>query len=84
MALAKVSLLYFAQARDIAGTEMERIIVASPSSARKLVRQVAESHPGLLKLERVIRVAVNHNVLDGNITLQDGDEVALLPPVMGG
>ncbi len=84
MAPAKVSLLYFAQARDIAGTERERMLVTSPSTAKELVRQAAKSHPGLLTLERVIRVAVNQHVIDGNITLQDGDEVALLPPVMGG
>ncbi len=79
-----MSLLYFAQARDIAGTEVERMLVTSPSTAQKLVRQAAKAHPGLLKLERVIRVAVNQHVVDGDITLQDGDEVALLPPVMGG
>ncbi len=84
MAPANVSLLYFAQARDITGTEMERMVVASPSTAQKLVRQAAKAHPGLLNLERVIRVAVNQEVVDGNITLQDGDEVAFLPPVMGG
>jgi molybdopterin converting factor subunit 1 len=84
VASAKVSLLYFAQAREIAGTEKEEIEVLSPVTVEKIVLSAAKSHPGLGKLRRVIRVAVNQQVVDGMVTLRDGDEVALLPPVMGG
>jgi molybdopterin converting factor subunit 1 len=84
MASAKVSLLYFAQAREIAGTEKEETKVPSPSTVEKIVLSAAKSHPGLRKLRQVIRVAVNQQVVDGVVDLRDGDEVALLPPVMGG
>ena len=84
MPSAKVNMLYFAQARDLAGTEREDIVLTNPASTRTIVLRAAKSHPGLLTLERVIRVAVNHQVLDGTVVLEDGDEVALLPPVMGG
>ncbi len=30
------------------------------------------------------RIAVNHEIINGNINLRDGDEVALLPPFAGG
>lgn len=84
MASAKVSLLYFAQARDAAGTEREDFVVRNPVTAGSLVLQAAKSHPGLLKLRHVIRVAVNQQVVAGKVVLRDGDEVALLPPIMGG
>lgn len=84
MALAKVNLLYFAQARDITGTEKEQVLVKSPVTVEKIILSAAKSHPGLAKLKKVIRVAVNQQVVDGAVALRDGDEVALLPPVMGG
>ncbi len=84
MGSAKVRLLYFAQARDAAGTDREDMVVKNPATTDSLVLGAAKAHPGLLKLTRAIRVAVNFQVLDGRVVLEDGDEVALLPPVMGG
>lgn len=84
MASARVNLLYFAQARDIAGTERETMVVSTPTTGGRLAELAVRSHPKLGGLRKVIRVAVNEELVDGLIKLRDGDEVALLPPVMGG
>jgi sulfur-carrier protein len=31
-----------------------------------------------------VRIAVNRTLVEGNVSLRDGDEVAFLPPVTGG
>ncbi len=84
MASARVNLLYFAQARDIAGTERETMVVKTPTTGLRLAELAVRSHPKLSGLKKFIRVAVNEELVDGEVKLRDGDEVALLPPVMGG
>ena len=48
------------------------------------MEEVVRLHPGLRGLRRSIRLSVNLEVVDGEVTLHDGDEVGVLPPVAGG
>ena len=41
-------------------------------------------YPGLAAHRPALRVAVNETYVDAAARLQDGDEVALIPPVCGG
>jgi len=41
-------------------------------------------HPGLKTIEKVVKIAVNEEITSENVSLRDGDRVALLPPVAGG
>ena len=43
-----------------------------------------EAHPKLRPLGKAIKVAVNEEITQEDAPLQEGDRVALLPPVVGG
>ncbi len=79
-----MSVLYFAQAREAAGTGEEAINLPRPATIEAVLSQALKEHPALLKMKSSIRVAVNFELVDGGTELRDGDEVALLPPVAGG
>jgi molybdopterin synthase sulfur carrier subunit len=69
-----VKLLYFAWLRARVGCAEEEIEL-SPA-----VRDVA----GSLRDLSIVRVAVNHDYVGLEHPVQEGDEVAIFPPVTGG
>ena len=83
-----LTLLYFARLRETLGTGSEKV-EAAPS-----VTDVAELLDWLrarggawndeLAPSRLLRVAVNQEMADLGTPLNEGDEVALFPPVTGG
>ena len=80
----KVTLLYFGQAREGAGSAKEEFSVPSGSSVDSVMEEVAARHPGLRKLMSTSQVAVNEELASGDSKLSDGDVLAVLPPVAGG
>jgi len=79
-----VKVLYFAQARDAAGTRREAIRLSNPGTVEALLSEATKQHPRLATMKHSIRIAVNSELVEIGTRLQDGDEVALLPPVTGG
>ncbi len=79
-----MNVLYFAQARDAAGTGREAITLSNPATIEGLLSEASKQHPRLARMARSIRVAVNSELVEARTKLHDGDEVALLPPVTGG
>lgn len=82
--MVRVKMSYFAQAREAAGTKEEEFRLKGRANARAAMMRAFEAHPKLAGLEKALKVAVNEEIVDGNVLLQDGDRVALLPPVVGG
>jgi molybdopterin converting factor subunit 1 len=83
-ATPKVSVLYFAQAREATGTGQEAMTLSDHSTIEALLLTVSKTHPKLAAMKRSIRVAVNSQLAEPRTVLHEGDEVALLPPVAGG
>jgi molybdopterin converting factor subunit 1 len=78
-----VRVLYFAALRDLAGVTEEALeLTGDVRSVGELVLLLGQRHPGL-RLDGV-RVAKNEEFSDSNAELDDGDVVALIPPVSGG
>jgi sulfur-carrier protein len=77
-----VTVLYFGALRDAAGRERE-LRQSSADSVRALWLACAEEH-GLAKATATVRVAVNGEFAAWQRSLQQGDEVAFLPPFSGG
>jgi MoaE-MoaD fusion protein len=50
----------------------------------QVVAQLQEQYPALARLVPAMAIAVNREYADGDRVLQDGDEIALIPPVSGG
>lgn len=80
----KITILYFAMARDLADTTLETVELSSGATASTALRQIIQRHPGLAALEGSLRMAVNEEFASGQQVLQEGDSLALLPPVSGG
>lgn len=77
---SKINLLSFGQLTDITGQstwQMEDI-----TDTDQLKRVLIEKHPALANSKYLM--AVNMEVIRGNIELNPGDVVALLPPFSGG
>lgn len=77
-----VSVRLFASYREAAGAA--RLSTSLPTGARvsDLVEALSSRLPGLHSTRGLI--AVNHEYASADAALQDGDEVALIPPVSGG
>jgi molybdopterin synthase catalytic subunit len=78
-----VVVLYFAGARDAAGTGRETL-AAAPRTVGDLRRTLAESRPALARVLARSRIAVDQEFADDDAPLRDGAEVAVVPPVSGG
>ena len=79
----RVTVLYFASARERAGTDREVIELPAGSSVSAARDAVAVRHTALAPLLARMRVAVNQE-FEEEAALKDGDEIALIPPVAGG
>jgi len=80
----RVRVRFFAAPREALGVgEIEREIPAG-TTVGELVELLTEEYPVLRAYTRFISVAVNRAYVGMQTELQDGDEVACLPPVGGG
>ena len=80
----RVTIRLFARLRDIAGAPELARDVAPDSTIRSLWAQLVEEFPELAAYERSISSALNADYARMEQRLNDGDEVAFLPPVSGG
>ncbi len=82
--MSQVTVLFFASLREQMGTGE---LAISADNIDDLYQQLSQ----VLGVERTqvlqadnIRIAVNQHLVNETTTLQEGDEVAFLPPVTGG
>jgi molybdopterin converting factor subunit 1 len=80
----RVTVRLFARLRDLAGSGELVRDVAHPATVATVWRSLVDEMPGLGEYERTMSVAVNADYSKMSATVQDGDEVAFLPPVSGG
>ncbi|MBK8981198.1 MAG: MoaD/ThiS family protein [Ignavibacteria bacterium] len=78
----KVKVLYFGVTADITGKEQELIAEAKDLNSLRAI--LTSLYPGLKNAN--FRFAVNLKLINdiNSLTLNKGDEVALLPPFAGG
>jgi molybdopterin converting factor subunit 1 len=80
----RVRLLLFASYRDLAGRDQIEVELSPGASAADAVQALRGIAPSLARLPVRPSIAVNEEYAALETPLQDGDEVALLPPVAGG
>jgi len=80
----KIHLLAFASAGDALGTTETDLEMPDGSRVSDLRARLDREHPGMVPLWPRLAVAVDGWVVSVEEPLQDGAEVALLPPVSGG
>ncbi len=80
----RVRVRVFGGIREALGwREVERDIEGG-ATARQLMQDLKEEYPAFGYYAPVIKIAVNHEYVDPETVLCDGDEVAWIPPVAGG
>lgn len=80
-----IHVLYFAVAREKAGTSRETLrLEAAAPTVKDLLAEIAFRHPMLSPLLPRLRVAVNQEICGEEAPVPEGAEVALIPPVSGG
>lgn len=80
----RVKVLYFGVLKDMVGVEGETVEVSEGSSVGEALRFLRERASNESAVWTTLAVAVNREYAGNATLLQDGDEIALLPPVSGG
>ena len=79
----KIQLLACGLAKDIVGQQRSELEVAEGITTDELQAQLIAEYPEMGNTLS-IRLAVNEEYVLDAVVLNDGDEVALIPPVSGG
>lgn len=78
----QITLRCFASVREVLGTDVLEVSVAAGTSIDGLRKKLGDQYPGLMRLP--VAFAVNRDYARSETVLQDGDEVAFIPPISGG
>ncbi len=74
----------FALFREVSNGDHLVLSLILPASASDVLDAICRSNPAIGPYRNQAVLAVNRQVVDGEGTICEGDEVALLPPVSGG
>lgn len=81
---ARVRVRFFARYAELVGRSEAAVSVPLPATVGDVVRRVRADFPGAQALPERPLAAVNLRQAKLDARVQDGDEVALLPPIAGG
>ena len=79
-----ITVKLFAAARDAAGREVEAVDLPAGASVADAEATLRERLPAAAALIQTSAFAVNRAYAKRTTPLNDGDELAVLPPVSGG
>jgi molybdopterin converting factor subunit 1 len=74
----------FARLREQAGTDAESVELPVGSTVADVYETMQRLHPRLETDRKAVRAALNHEFVEWNAAVANGDEVAFIPPVSGG
>jgi len=80
-----INVLFFASARELAGTHKAEITLSGANSTTQGLREaLAQRFPRLAGTVETITLALNKEYLEKDTELSHNDEVALIPAISGG
>ncbi len=80
----KVNVLFFASCQDIVRKREAEVEAPEGATVADLVAQIVSEHPRFGEIEASLMVSVNQGYVARDDRLNEGDEVAFIPPVSGG
>ncbi len=80
----QVRLLFFASLKDIVGARQMQLEMPAGATVGDVLTRLETNYPRIKDYRRVVLTAVNEEYVDHRALVQDGDEVAIFPPVSGG
>ncbi len=80
----RIDVLFFAVAREKAGTERMSVELPAGSTVASLWKRLADDRPALSAILPNCRAAIDETFAPSTAVLREGAVVAVLPPVSGG
>jgi len=80
----RVTVRLFARLRDLVGAADVPVEVMPPATIEDVWAALATIHPAAAPYRTSLSAALNDDYAKMSAIVQDGDEVAFLPPVSGG
>jgi len=80
----RVTIRLFGRLHDLAGASVLERDIDAPATAAGAWQRLSAEVPALAPYAQSVSVAVNADFARMTTGLEDGDEVAFLPPVSGG
>lgn len=80
----RIQVRYFAVFREQLGLDGESIDLPDRSTVADAIEALGARHEAVSRLRGRFRVAVNQEMVTDGHALDNGDEIALIPPVAGG
>ena len=77
-----ITVKLFASSKEIIGKDKITLKLSEKMTALDLRRMILEQYPQIARIQFVI--AINRKIADDANTVEEMDEVAILPPVSGG
>ena len=84
MATLNITVLFFAELAELCDTRQASLTCNDGATVDDLLDQLVALHPSVQDKRATVAAAVNEHYVDSTYRLQDGDAVALIPPVSGG
>jgi molybdopterin converting factor small subunit len=82
--MGKVAVKFFARYAELAGCSWSAVTVQTPATVADVIARVREVFPGTRDLPPRPLAALNQRQVKLDAVVNEGDEVALLPPLSGG
>ncbi|HEY7002321.1 MAG TPA: MoaD/ThiS family protein [Candidatus Udaeobacter sp.] len=80
----KVRARFYAQLRDLVGSDEMDVDLAEDSTIRDLLDQIYAQKPKLRPHDKSMLIGAGVEFVDRNHKLKPGDEISIMPPVQGG
>jgi len=80
----RITVRFFAAARERAGRGQDTLELPAPATVETALAALRDRYPSLVSLLPHLRVAVDEEFVPPTHPLADGAELALIPPVAGG
>lgn len=82
--MTKISVRFFARYAELAGCTWSAVNLQTPATVADVIARVREVFPGTQALPPRPLIALNLRQVKLDARVNEGDEVALLPPLSGG
>lgn len=80
----KIKVKFFARYSELAGTKETKLEAQAGTTVAEFKKVLKDYFPELKNWDKNLVIAVNNEFADDSQILQEGDEIALLPPLSGG
>ena len=80
----KVRAEFYSRLKEVVGAPALEISLREKATVNDLLEQLLASHPQLRDFERSVLFGIGVEFVDRNHPLNEGDTIAIMPPVQGG